>query len=233
MYKIFVFLLLIIFPLGSATDISALEAEPSVSGHEELYAEMKLDGIINYDAFDLAMTGYEKIESKKKDIITIIDYSKPSTEERFYVLDIKNRKLLFTTYVAHGKKSGENYATSFSNKEGSHQSSLGFFITENTYSGGNGYSLLINGLEYGINHNAKKRAVVIHGADYSNPAIIPSAGRLGRSFGCPALPRSVNKEVIDTIKDGSVLFIYANDDNYIAHSDMLKQHTEGTILSAL
>lgn len=194
---------------------------PAVSSCQLLYNEMGLDGVVNYDAFEKAVAGYNKIGQKSKEILTLVDFSKPSTEERFYVFDMRHKKLLFTSLVSHGKNSGGNYATSFSNKTGSLKSSLGFFLTENTYQGRNGYSLVLNGLEKGINDKAKERAIVIHGAAYSNPSVIASSGRLGRSFGCPALPLAVSKPIINTIKGGSLLFIYANNQNYLSYSPIL------------
>lgn len=194
---------------------------PAVSSCQLLYNEMELDGVVNYDAFEKAVAGYNKIEQKSKEILTLVDFSKPSTEERFYVFDMRHKKLLFTSLVSHGKNSGGNYATSFSNKTGSLKSSLGFFLTENTYQGRNGYSLVLNGLEKRINDKAKERAIVIHGAAYSNPSVIASSGRLGRSFGCPALPLAVSKPIINTIKGGSLLFIYANNQNYLSYSPIL------------
>lgn len=193
------------------------------SSCRQLYVEMELEGRINYAAFEQAIDGYNKIEQKSKEILTLIDFSKPSTEERFYVFDMRHKKLLFASLVSHGKNSGGNYATSFSNENGSLKSSLGFFLTENTYQGKNGYSLVLNGLEKGINDRAKERAIVIHGAAYSNPSVITSSGRLGRSFGCPALPQSVSKPIINTIKGGSLLFIYANNQNYLSYSPILSR----------
>lgn len=194
---------------------------PAVSSCQLLYNEMELDGVVNYDAFEKAIAGYNKIGQKSKEILTLVDFSKPSTEERFYVFDMRHKKLLFTSLVSHGKNSGGNYATSFSNKTGSLKSSLGFFLTENTYQGRNGYSLVLDGLEKGINDKAKERAIVIHGAAYSNPSVIASSGRLGRSFGCPALPLAVSKPIINTIKGGSLLFIYANNQNHLSYSPIL------------
>lgn len=136
------------------------------------------------------------------------------------MLDLKKKQILFVSYVSHGKKSGENYATSFSNQNGSHKSSLGFYRTAGTYNGGNGYSLLLDGLEKDINDKARPRAIVIHGADYCSEKVIKSSGRLGRSFGCPALPRELTKPIINTIKDGSLLFIYANQPDYLAKSEV-------------
>lgn len=212
------FILQVCFLSINSTDTGA---STDSSNSYELYVNMQLDGIVNYDVFNNAITGYNKIDSRKKDMITIIDFTKPSTEERLYVLDIKQRKLLFSSYVSHGRNSGENYATSFSNKNGSFQSSLGFYVTGSTYYGKNGYSLILNGLEKNINDRAKERAIVIHGAPYSNPSVINSLGRLGRSLGCPALPEALSKPIINTIKDGSVIFIYADDKNYLTHSYFL------------
>ncbi|NDV64511.1 hypothetical protein D0T60_04550 [Bacteroides sp. 224] len=189
---------------------------------ERLYYEMNLNKTINYSAFEQAMKGYYQIKKKKKEILTLIDFSKPSTEERLFVLDIKAQKLLHSSLVSHGKNSGGLYATSFSNRNGSFQSSLGFYLTENTYTGKNGYSLILEGLEKGINDKAKERAIVVHGAPYSNPSVIASSGRLGRSLGCPALPENVSREIINTIKGGSLLFIYAKDKKYLSQSPIFR-----------
>jgi len=186
-----------------------------------LYSKLGLAPVVSYAAFDRAMRGYGKLGAKKKELLVVIDFSKPSTEERLCVIDLKDNKLLHTSHVAHGRNSGGNYATSFSNKPGSHQSSLGFYVTENTYQGKNGYSLILEGLEKGINDKAKERAIVIHGASYCDPTVIDNAGRLGRSFGCPALPRAKSKAIIDTIKDGVIIYIYAEDEDYLDQSKML------------
>jgi len=223
MQKIFLFLIFILIPIGYTSTSVNIEKDIDISDSQELYSELELIGKVDYVAFEQAMEGYKKIDAKKKNIITLIDYSKPSTEERLFVIDLERKKLLFSSLVAHGKNSGGNYATSFSNKNGSYKSSLGFFITENTYKGKNGYSLVLNGLEKDINDNAKKRAIVIHGASYSNPSVITSGGRLGRSLGCPALPEAINKEIINTIKDGSILYIYANNKKYLAKSEILSE----------
>lgn len=188
-----------------------------------LYEQMKLDGLLRYDAFKSAYEGYKKLNKNNNPFLTVIDFSLPSTEKRMYVLDLSKKKILFVTYVSHGRNSGENYATSFSNRDGSYQSSLGFYRTDKTYNGGNGYSLQLDGLEKGINDRARQRAIVIHGADYCNENIINSVGRLGRSYGCPALPRELTKPIIDTIKGGSLLFIYADHPEYLANSSVLKE----------
>lgn len=189
---------------------------------QNLYEELELDGRVSRNAFQQAITGYYKIDNRRKEILTLIDFSKASTEERLFVIDMKQHKLLFSSVVAHGRNSGENYATSFSNKSGSYKSSLGFYLTNETYNGSNGYSLRLDGLEKGINDNARERAIVMHGAAYAHPSTACS-GRLGRSFGCPAIPPALTRPIIDTIKDGSVMFIYAPQKEYMAKSNFLKK----------
>lgn len=195
-------------------------------GHNELLNEdvNKVSAIIHsYDslltgnnlsfaAFEMAYKAYYTLLKKKKldndSLITIIDYSQTSDKERFYVMDIKNREMVYKSLVAHGQNSGVLIAERFSNQRSSHQSSLGLFLTSNTYSGKHGYSLRLEGLEKGLNDNALKRAIVIHGADYVSYEYIEKNGRLGRSFGCPALPVALSENIINQIKEGSCLFIY-------------------------
>lgn len=224
MQRICIYLLLLIIPISkSGKENKAPEKEEehnTISECYQLYTDMHLQSNIDYKAFEEAYTGYKKIKQIKKDIITLIDFTKPSTENRLFVLDMKAKKLLYSTLVSHGKNSGEKYATSFSNENNSLQSSLGFYLTENTYQGKNGYSLILDGLEKGINDHAKQRAIVVHGAAYSNPSVVKS-GRLGRSFGCPALPQGLSRPIINTIKDGSLLFIYANNETYRQKSHIL------------
>ncbi len=148
--------------------------------------------------------------SGRDDLLTVIDYSLPSTKPRLWVLDLANGKVLFRELVAHGQGSGGNYATRFSNRPDSHQSSLGLFLTADTYTGGNGYSLKLRGLESGVNDLAESRYIVMHGAWYVSPEHARVHGRIGRSWGCPALPKESAGPVIDTIKDGSFLFVYGN-----------------------
>ena len=187
----------------------------------QLYQEMDLEGKVNYAAFRQAVAGYYRIGERKREVLTLIDFSKPSTQERLYVFDMKAKKILFSSVVAHGKNSGNNYATSFSNEDGSHKSSLGFYLTESTYQGRNGYSLILEGLEKGINDHARRRAIVMHGAAYANPSVIRQGGRLGRSFGCPAVPQKLCRPIIDAIKGGSVMYIYASKPDYLAQSSIL------------
>ena len=195
----------------------------SVPNSRALYHEMALAGTIDYAVFERAIAGYNRMGGHDKDILTVIDFTKPSTEKRLFVIDLKLKKILFISYVAHGRNSGEKYATSFSNREGSFKSSLGFYKTENTYYGKNGYSLVLDGLERGINDKAKERAIVMHGATYANPSTIRSCGRLGRSLGCPALPLAVSKKIIDTIKGGTLLYIHGDDKTYASRSTFIKQ----------
>ncbi len=186
-----------------------------------LFEEINLDKAVSYEAFCQAYAGYSKIDNKKKEILTIIDFTKPSNKERMYVIDMKEKKVLYSTVVAHGKNSGEMYATSFSNVSGSNKSSLGFYLASETYQGGNGYSLRLDGLEKGVNDRARERAIVIHGAAYANPSVASNGKRLGRSLGCPALPVAVNKPIINTIKDGSVIYIYADNKDYNSKSSFI------------
>ncbi|MFC4728443.1 murein L,D-transpeptidase catalytic domain family protein [Coralloluteibacterium thermophilus] len=153
--------------------------------------------------------------------LAVIDFSLPSTEKRLWVFDIEARALLFAEHVAHGQGTGGNMATRFSNREGSHQSSLGLFAMAETYHGGNGYSLRMDGLEPGINDAARRRAIVMHGAPYVNPEAAPAMGRLGRSFGCPAVRSAVARQVIDSLKDGQMLFAYYPEDDWLAASPFL------------
>ena len=154
-------------------------------------------------------------------LLTIIDYSKASTEPRLWVLDLERERVLFEELVAHGRGSGENFATRFSNAEGSHQTSLGLFRTADTYVGSNGYSLRLDGLEAGINDHARDRAIVMHGAPYVSEDHLRSVGRLGRSHGCPALRPAIARTVIDTIKQGSLVFAYYPDKQWLRGSRFL------------
>jgi hypothetical protein len=186
---------------------------------KQIWLSCKLDGEIPLDVFSKAVLGSNQSEAvKNKSIISIIDYSKLSTEKRFYVIDLINKHLIYKCLVAHGKNSGENKAVNFSNESGSLMSSLGFFVTAETYTGENGYSLKLDGLEKGINDNARNREIVIHGAAYVSQDFIDKYSRLGRSWGCPSLPQEISKEIIDRISDGSCLFIYAKDSLYSKNS---------------
>lgn len=154
-------------------------------------------------------------------ILSVIDYSQPSTVPRLWVFDVAKRQLLFHEWVAHGRNSGDNRATSFSNVPGSLKSSLGTFVTEGTYSGHNGYSLRLKGVDGVFNDNAESRAIVIHGAAYVNPTLAHTQGRIGRSFGCPAVRPAVARKLIDTIRDHSVVFAYYPDRQWLQESRLL------------
>lgn len=156
----------------------------------------------------------------KKKLLTIIDYSKPSTEQRLWVVDMANNKMLFNTLVAHGKGSGNVMAQYFSNNPSTHASSLGLFQTANIYQGHDGYSMRLNGLEPGFNSNALSRAIVMHGAAYVNQQLAQS-GRIGRSWGCPAVPKELAKPIINTISNGSLVFAYYPDSNWLKNSQYL------------
>jgi hypothetical protein len=180
---------------------------------------------LSENAFNSALKGYtyllQKNLLKNSRVLTVVDYSLPSSAKRLYVLDVSSGKVLFKTFVAHGKNSGLEYATNFSNEEESYKTSLGFFITNNTYTGSNGYSLKLKGCEKGINDKAAERAIVMHGAAYANEDFLQSNGYLGRSFGCPAVPEKMNKKIIDVIKNGSCLFLYHPTKKYISASKIL------------
>jgi L,D-transpeptidase catalytic domain len=190
------------------------------------YAEWNLTASgLSEDAFNSALKGYNYLLQKKllhnTSVLTVVDYSKPSSAKRLFVLDVNTGKVLFKTFVAHGKNSGLGYANSFSNEEESYKTSLGFFITNNTYNGSNGYSLKLKGCEKGINDKAEERAIVIHGAQYANEDFLQSNGYLGRSYGCPAVPEKMSKQIIDVIKNGSCLFLYHPTKKYINASKIL------------
>ena len=176
------------------------------------------------DVFEQGIRGYEKLEAENKiknQLLTIVDFGLPSTEKRMWILDMTTQKVLFHTFVSHGKNTGDNMATNFSNKPNSLQSSLGFYVTAETYYGRNGLSLFIDGMEKEFNSKARERYVVIHGADYANSSSVKRLGRLGRSYGCPAVPTALSKDIINTIKGESALFIYSPDENYQQNSTFL------------
>jgi hypothetical protein len=162
--------------------------------------------------------------------LAVIDYSVASTEPRLWVFDTTGSRLIYREHVSHGQKSGHNMTTSFSNVDGSHQSSLGLFRTAETYMGGNGYSMRMDGLEPGWNDNARDRLIVMHGAAYVNPEQARRQGRLGRSYGCPAVRTAVAREIIDVMKDGQLLFSYFPDDEWLAKSRFLA--CDKTVLAA-
>lgn len=161
---------------------------------------------------DAALAAYNEAAQDgtlaRPDLLTVIDYTRPSTERRLWVLDLARGRVLFHELVAHGKNSGENLTRFFSNAHGSLKTSLGLFVTDTPYVGRNGYSLRLRGLDRGVNDNALDRAIVMHGASYVSAAIAAKLGRLGRSWGCPAVSAEVARDIIDTIKGGSAIFAY-------------------------
>ena len=192
-----------------------------------LYNMLSLDSLgLSEEAFKEAIIGYENLRKSgtilNNTILSIVDFSLPSFKKRLFVLDMENGKLLFNTLVAHGRNSGQIYATRFSNRNRSLESSLGFYLTGETYVGQNGYSLRLLGMEHGFNDNAYSRGIVIHPADYVNDEYSKTSGRLGRSEGCPAIPSDVHRSVIETIKNGSCFFVYGKDKRYATRSKLLK-----------
>ena len=192
-----------------------------------LYTSINLKAAgLNENIFNLALKGFSKLRHKglitSDSILTIIDYTKSAKEKRLFVIDLKKQELKFNTIVAHGKESGEEYARSFSNVNESNKSSLGFFITKNTYEGANGYSLKLEGAEPGFNDNAMKRAIVMHGADYVNESVLYRIRIPARSLGCPAIPERLTKKIIDKIKNGNALFTYYPDKKYLSRSKLIK-----------
>jgi len=176
---------------------------------------------LNKKVLKLALVAYQKASAKgavKKPVLTVIDYSLPSSKQRMWIFDVRKEKLLYNTYVAHGQNSGMTTPHHFSNKTSSKETSLGTYVTRDTYMGSKGYSLNLQGLEKGFNDNAYNRRVVIHGAWYVEPDFIKKSGRAGRSWGCPSIAQTIAKPVINTIKGGSVVFAYYPDSNYLSHT---------------
>ncbi|MEO7444939.1 MAG: murein L,D-transpeptidase catalytic domain family protein [Ferruginibacter sp.] len=229
------FFLLLIHPLtaGAQQHPYAYHSATSVADkqraeNDSYFESMNLGKLgLGRRAFDYAMLGFNVLKSKGKlrndDILTIADMSLPSGRKRLFVLDMKNFKLLFVTYVAHGKNTGLDKSLYFSNEPESFKSSVGFYITLGTYSGNHGYSMQLDGQEIGYNNNAKERDIVMHSADYVSESVVRSQGYVGRSLGCPAVSPEIYRPIIETIKNGSCLFIYGNDNSYIKNSNMLKR----------
>jgi hypothetical protein len=207
--------LLLLLPFSIQSNLTLLSQTVLASNINQdlltLYSKLS-DSDLPLNAFIKAIQGQKLLAGKnvlKNDsILTIVDFSKPSNKERFFVINTHNGKILYKTLVAHGQNTGDVYAENFSNDLNSHKSSLGFYITNQVYMGSNGYSLILDGIEKGINDMARQRAIVVHGADYVSYNYIAKYGRLGRSFGCPAIPRDIAKAVIDLIKNGSCMYLY-------------------------
>lgn len=183
---------------------------------------------LSREIFRKAYTGYLNLkEAGKLDpahpLLSICDFSLSANTKRLWIIDLDRSRVLFHTLVAHGQGSGEEFAVNFSNRENSHQSSLGFYVTDETYSGDNGYSLKLNGMDYGYNDAAYSRAIVMHGADYVCESFIRDNKRLGRSWGCPAVPAAISKDIINTIKERTCLYIYYPNRTYLAQSVWLNK----------
>ena len=203
----------------TTTSLSFLEKEAAFDLHvQDVYqrAGLKQSGL-SYDVFRNAYVGFQNLRantSASKSILTVVDFTMPSQKKRMWVIDLKAKKTLFNTVVSHGRNTGNVTADKFSNEPNSYMSSLGFYVTDATYYGKHGLSLKLSGMDEEFNSNAMERAIVVHGADYATEDFIKQYGRLGRSLGCPAVPTEISKDVIETIKDKTVLYIHGNDKNY-------------------
>ncbi|HMG67525.1 MAG TPA: murein L,D-transpeptidase catalytic domain family protein [Chitinophagaceae bacterium] len=204
-----------------------MEAVHTTINYAELvYNDLHLATIgLSENAFEYAYKGYQYLLKKEKlnnpGVLSICDLSQSSGKKRFYILDLANEKVLMTSYVAHGKGSGSEYATHFSNKANSHQSSLGFYVTGSTYYGEHGLSLKLKGLETGFNDHAVNRNIVVHGAGYIGNNYLDGNKVMGRSYGCPAVPQKESGEIINLIKDGTCLFVYHPTKTYLHKSKIL------------
>jgi hypothetical protein len=193
---------------------------------QHLYESMKLNRVgLSKKVFEYAYKGYKNLvqtgKVRKAGVLSICDFSQSSRRKRLYIIDIRSKKMLVNTYVAHGRNSGGEYASKFSNRPESHQSSLGFYVTRQTYFGGFGLALKIDGVERGINDRANERNIVVHGSRYIGDKFLKNNPFNGRSFGCPAIPTAHTPKVINSIKDGSCLFIYHPTKHYLTKSRIL------------
>lgn len=244
MYRIYLNILLIMIASGTAysgthlgsngssnkSDLyeSALEEQRATKLFddyiEQLYIDCGLEGKLSFRVFKPAIVGYFNMRREGmiyRPELTICDFRQPSTERRFYVIDLESKDLIYNTLVAHGENTGNKYVVEFSNDVNSHQSSLGFYVTGETYTGKNGLSMRLDGIDISFNDNARIRNVVLHGAHYVNNKLIYKEGLIGTSQGCPAIPMGVHEPVIQFINNGSCLFIYANDKEYLNTSAYL------------
>ena len=210
--------------IPDASDSVRKVSSKTLASARSVYDSLRLDVAgLSRQAYDYALRGFDKLLAQGKllndSILTIADFSQPSRNKRLYIIDLKNQKVLFNTWVAHGKNSGLDRTVSYSNQHSSLQSSPGFYITRGTYFGSNGYSLRLDGMERGINDNAMERAIVMHGADYVSQSFINARGFIGRSWGCPAVSQREAAPIINTLKGGSCLFIYSP--SYVSRSPIL------------
>ena len=204
---------------ANSAALAAIQASYFKESIEDLYADMDLAAQgLSYEVFQKALIGYMNLKGRhelsEKPLITILDFEKPSSEKRLWVLDLKARQVLFHTYAAHGRNSGDLFARSFSNINESFMSSLGFYVTGDTYFGKHGLSLKLEGKDQDFNSKAFDRNIVIHGADYVSDEFIRQYGRLGRSLGCPALPVDQTPAIVEQIKDKTCLYLHAPEKQY-------------------
>ena len=203
---------------------NAIDASTSVSFARADFDSTSI-GNIETDVFEMALDAASCAVRtgavSAPETLTVIDYSKPSSERRLWVFDLKAKELVYEELVAHGQGSGANMATQFSNEDESHQTSLGLFVTRDTYVGKNGYSLRLDGLDRGVNDRARDRAIVMHGAPYVSEQFVKANGRLGRSWGCPAISAVVAKQMIDRVKGGGLVFAYYPDAKLLKTSKYL------------
>jgi len=221
MKKLLLFSLLI---LSSTQAFNNKTANP-IEGWKNTVAALSSKFNISIEALQNAVKVYQQLKLKgqliNQQFLTIADFSKPSSEKRLFIINMETMELVFHSLVAHGRNSGKQMAEKFSNKMESYQSSMGFFITGNVYKGKHGISLQLEGIEAGINDKAKQRAIVIHGADYVNDALIKKQGYIGRSLGCPAVPQNQVKDIIQTIKGSSLFYIHTPDKTYLQKSNLI------------
>lgn len=227
--KRFFFLCLVVMALSGSVITAAPERENSYVAIEDftayashLYQQLN-DNDLGYQPFETALKGYLKLTQEGQiefgSLLTVIDMSVSANKNRFFLIDIEKEKIVHKSIVAHGRNSGGEYAKYFSNKIGSFKSSIGFYRTGETYQGKHGLSLRLDGLEFS-NSNARKRAIVIHAADYVSSVFIEKNGRLGRSLGCPSLPQKDYDQIVEKIKEGTLLFIYYPEAHYLKNSDL-------------
>ncbi len=222
-------------PVKEAVEIATADittdantTDNSANNKLHIYNNLKLESLgLSKEAFEYGIKGFENLLAAGKlhndQIISIVDFSKASSKKRLFVIDVKNSRVLFNTYVSHGRNSGRELAQEFSNEPESFKSSLGFFVTGGTYDGKHGFSMRLNGEEPGFNDKALSRAIVMHSAEYINESVIKSQGFIGRSLGCPALSPAVYKPVIEKIKNGTCLFLYSPNKSYLTHSKIINK----------
>jgi hypothetical protein len=224
MMRVIVFLFaLMVFAAPSFASGSSDHSGKTSADARNIYDQID-NPSMSFEAFDLAFRGWNALKDSIdliNNVISVLDFSQPSTNKRFYLIDLDTRQVIYQDYVAHGRNTGNLMAEKFSNTPHSNQSSLGFYKTAETYHGKHGLSLKLDGLEKGINDKARQRAIVIHAAKYAEASFIKKYGRLGRSFGCPALPAQNYEEIIGLIKGGTLLFIYFPESGYLENSSIL------------